>query len=184
MPSPLVHFTVAVSAAIAARDGSPLRGRRAVGAALVASVLPDIDLLAAALLPGGIAWHHGPTHSLVGAGGLGFGLALLLGLRGAPLLWTTLAGLSHPLLDWELGTPGASSAFGVPLAWPISAAKSISPYPVFLPFKIHEPGFLANMFSREAVAPYLVELVFSATVLGYVRLTRGRFRWRPRGPPA
>lgn len=183
MPSPLVHFAVAVSAAVSARDGSPLRGRRAVAAALVASVLPDIDLLAAALLPGGMAWHHGPTHSLLGAGALGLGLALLLGLRGAPLVWTSLAGLSHPLLDWQLGTPEAASAFGVPLGWPISDAKSISPYPIFLPFTIHEPGFLANMFSREAVAPYLRELAFSSVVLGYVCLTRGRFRWRVRKSP-
>ncbi|GDX78977.1 hypothetical protein LBMAG42_07880 [Deltaproteobacteria bacterium] len=180
MPSPIAHVAVAVAAALAAPDGSPLRARSAVLAAAVASLLPDLDLLAAATLPGGIEWHHGPTHSLLGAGFLAFAFGLAVGLRGAPLLWTMFCGFLHPILDWELGVPGGPSTFGVPLFWPMIATKFIAPYPLFRPFNIHEAGFITNMFTPAALGPYLRELVFAAVVLGYVRFTRGRFRVLPR----
>ena len=180
MPSPLAHCAVALAAGVAAPSGSPLRAGRAVLAAAIAGVVSDVDLLLSATLPGGIAWHHGPSHSLIGATLLGLLVGLAFGQRGASLAWCGIAGFSHPILDWELGDPATASTFGVPLAWPFSSQKFVSPVPIFLAFGIHREGFLLNMVAPDALAAYLREAVFSACVLGYVRFTRGRFRVLPR----
>lgn len=188
MPSPIAHVAVALAAGVAAPDGSPLRARRALLAAALSSVISDGDLLLVATLPGGILWHHGPTHTLIGAALLGLVVGLAFGLRGVALAWTVICALLHPVLDWELGVPGASPTFGVPILWPLWPDKFVSPYPIFRPFNIHEAGFLANMFTPAAVGPYLREVVFGGVVLAYTALTRGRFRVlrfkrrRPGGP--
>lgn len=164
MPSPIAHFAVAALPALLAAPGSPLRTARGLVALAVASVLPDADLLLVLALPGGIGWHHGPTHSLVGAAGLGALAGAAVGLRGRALLAALVVGATHPLLDALVGEPGGSRAYGVPLFWPLSGEKYISPWPLFMPYRIDEPGFLANMVSPRAVAPYLRELGFAAVV--------------------
>ncbi len=164
MPSPIAHFAVAALPALLAAPGSPLRSARGLAALAVASVLPDADLLLVMALPGGIGWHHGPTHSLLGSVLLGGLAGALGGLRGGALLTAAAVGATHPLLDALVGEPGASRAYGVPLFWPLSGEKYISPWPLFMPYRIDEPGFLANMLSPHAVAPYLREVVFAAVV--------------------
>ena len=142
-------------------------------ASAVASLIPDADLVLVALLPGGIAWHHGPSHSLVGAALLGAAVGLSAGLRGRVLAWVVVAAVTHPVLDWELGEPGGDPRFGVPLLWPLVTTKMIAAWPIFRPFHIHEPGFVANMFRADAVVPYLRELGFGAVVMGAAWLGAG-----------
>ncbi len=178
MPSPIAHLAAAVAAGVAAPAGSPLRARRALLAAAIASVIPDADLLLSATLPGGIAWHHGPTHSLFGAALLGCLVALAARLRGTAGLWVVVSAVLHPLFDWQLGLPGQPPTFGVPLFWPMREARYVAAHPIFRPFGIHEPGFLANMFTRSAVEPYAREVVFAAVVLGYAFFAG---RWSGRG---
>lgn len=180
MPSPIAHVAAAVAAGVAAPSGSPLRARRALLAAAIASVLPDADLLLSATLPGGIAWHHGPTHSLLGAALLGCLVALAAGLRGTAGLWVVVSAVLHPLFDWQLGVPGDPPSFGVPLFWPMRETRYVAAHPIFRPFGIHEPGFLANMFTRAAVEPYVREVAFAAVVLGYA-FVAGRRSARRRG---
>jgi membrane-bound metal-dependent hydrolase YbcI (DUF457 family) len=165
VPSPIAHLAVASLAPLLAPPGSPLRGARGVAALAFASLLPDADLLLVAVLPGGIVWHHGPTHALVGAAALGVAAALAGGLRGGALAAAALVGATHPLLDALVGEPGGSSAYGVPLFWPASDTRYVSPVHVFAPYRIDEPGFLANMWSPRAVGPYLRELAFAAVVV-------------------
>ena len=170
MPSPIAHFAVAAVPALVAGAGSALRTPRCLLVVAVASVLPDADLLLVMALPGGIAWHHGPTHSLLGAVALALALGALGGLRGKALLAAAFAGFTHTLLDALVGEPGGSAAFGVPLFWPASPARFVSPAPLFMPYRIDEPGFLANMVSPGAVAPYLREIGLSAMLVGMAAL--------------
>lgn len=177
MPSPIAHFAVAALPALLAARGSALRTRWGLGAMAVASVLPDADLLLVLLLPGGIGWHHGPTHSLIGAALLGLVAGAAGRLRGRELLAAAVVGATHPLLDALVGEPGGPREYGVPLFWPLSPEKHISPWPMFMPYRIDEPGFLANMVSPRAVGPYLRELLFAAGVAAVAlvgRLARGR----------
>ena len=163
MPSPLAHTAFSLAAAMAAAPGAPVRRVPALFAAIVAGLVPDADLVVVALT-GDMAWHHGPSHSLVGAAVLGLGVGAAFGLRGRALAWCVVAGAAHPLLDWELGDPADAARFGVPLGWPVWPARHISPWPWFLPFHIHEPGFIANLLRPDAVAAYVRELVFAGVV--------------------
>ncbi len=143
-----------------------MRSPRTLALLALASVLPDADLLLVMLLPGGIAWHHGPTHSLLGSLGLGVALGLAGGLRGRALLAVGFAGVTHPLLDALVGEPGGSAEFGVPLFWPVSSERFVSPWPLFVPYRIDEPGFLRNMVSPGAMGAYVREVAVAVAVLG------------------
>jgi membrane-bound metal-dependent hydrolase YbcI (DUF457 family) len=163
VPSPLAHIGIglALHAAVQERGGRPWD---AVGLLVAAaSVAPDGDIAAAALLPGGIAWHRGPSHSLVGAALLGVLVARVgVGLyRRVGRPWPAratftivAAALAHVPLDWSTGQPGAPTSFGVPWAWPLTARKWIDPNPWFGAYHIDQPGFLANMFAPEALPVY------------------------------
>lgn len=174
VPSPLAHAGLALALrVVVARPGAPVLDRVALAAA-VASLVPDLDMVLVVLLPGGLAWHHGPTHSLVGAalGGLATGLAFRLDRGG---LWVaTLAGLLHAPMDFLTGVPGAPARYGVPLFWPLLADRYISPWPWFPPFNIDREGFLWHMVSREALAVYAREGVTAAAALGLALLGRRR----------
>ena len=118
--------------AVAAACGSTYIPPRLAAAMLIASVLPDIDMIGYALgfrHPSPFA-HRGFTHSLV------FALAVgLLALAAAPRMKTKrviaffavfLAILSHSLLD-ALG-----GWYGVPFFWPFDEARYALPWPSFI----------------------------------------------------
>lgn len=141
---------------------------------------PDVDLLAAAL-PGGLAFHHGPTHSLIGAALLGLlcaGPSVRRARSPRIALVCVLAGLLHVAMDWQTGEPGAPVRFGVQWAWPFSDVRAMAADPFFGAYHIDQPGFLLNLASVAAVGPFLRELLVVAGVSlcawGVRRLQRGR----------
>jgi len=119
--------------AVAAACGPKYIPPRLAVAMLIASVLPDIDMIGYALdyhYPSHFA-HRGFTHSLI------FALAVgLLALATAPHMKTKrviaffavlLATLSHSFLD-ALG----GGWYGVPLFWPFDEARYNLPWPSFI----------------------------------------------------
>jgi len=152
---------------------------RTVFAAAVASVAPDADIVLAALHPAGLAWHRGPSHSMVGAALLGGGVAWAARLRGTAA-WAAvlLAAVLHVPFDWSTGEPGAPVRYGVPWAWPFLDARFIDADPWFGAYRIDEPGFLANMWAAGALPIYGRELGTAAGLVGLAALGRyARRRW-------
>lgn len=123
MPTVITHALLPVIGAAALPS---LRlPKRLIGAAIVAAVLPDADVIGRLLFdyPGTHPLgHRGWTHSIAFALLLGaLGLAAASALRSTPrLAFATLflSGLSHPLTD--MLTNGGS---GVMLLWPLSLEK-------------------------------------------------------------
>lgn len=182
VPSPLAHVGLAAALQLAvARE--PVATRTTVAVAF-ASVAPDLDLVLVLVLPGGLAWHHGPTHSLLGAGLIGLAVALLGRVRGAAARVAVVSGaLLHVPLDWSTGEPGSPAAYGVPWAWPFDPARAIDPTPWFGAFHIDRAGFLVHMVSPEALPVYGGELatVIVGVLLG---LAIRRLRASRAGAPA
>lgn len=177
MPSPVAHVGIAlcVYAALSPRGSRPWD--RAGFAAAFASVAPDLDLV------GGLAWHHGPTHSLVGAGAIGIAVASLFRVEG----WgarsaIVLGALLHVPMDWATGQPGAPVAFGVPWAWPFSSERAIAADPWFGAYQIDGPGYLANMFRGEAATFYAKEAATVALAAGFAWAITSLRRSRTRAP--
>ncbi len=127
---------------------------RLVPVLLIASVVPDLDVILAATLPGGMGWHHGPTHSLPGAAALGWGVARIGRLGRGDTALAILVAVSHVALDWSTGAAGAPVEFGVPLIWPVSSQRYMDAHPWFGAFGIDKPGFLRHMFARDAWPVY------------------------------
>lgn len=187
MPSPIAHVGLALAAQLALLSTSTrlLPGRallRDAAAVAFAAIAPDLDILAVILLPGGIAWHRGPSHSLLGATLIGALVAWAARVRGAAA-WAAvvLAAVVHVPLDWSTGERGAPSAFGVPFFWPFDATKAISADPWFGAYHIDRAGFLANMFAPEALPVYGKEV---ATVLVATALAGALRALRSRAPAA
>ncbi len=177
MPSPLAHVGIALALRlVAAPRASPVLDRVAV-AASVASVVPDLDMLLVLALPVGLAWHHGPSHSLLGAAIGGWAVGRLARVDRRGLAICAVAGLSHAPMDYLTGVPGAPASYGVPLLWPVVAERFIAPHPWFTPFNIDREGFLWHMVSPEAARVYAREAV-TVAVAGLfalvVRLSRAR----------
>lgn len=181
MPSPLAHAGVALClyAALQPRGGRPwdLAGL----CVALASVAPDLDIAAVAVLPGGLAWHRGPSHSLLGAALLGLSIAAIGGHRRRWSLLTraaiVAAAVLHVPLDWSTGVPGAPSSLGVPWAWPFDAAKAIDPRPWFGAYHIDRPGFLSNMIAPDALPVYGREagtVAIAGLVAVAIRVIRAR----------
>lgn len=183
MPSPLAHVGAALALVIALEPPGVRVGPRVALAAAFASVAPDLDILLAVVHPAGLAWHRGPSHSIVGAAIIGGVCAWAARVRGGTA-WAAVVGaaLLHVVFDWTTGEPGAPAHYGVPWAWPISGAKALDATPWFGAYKIDEAGFLANMWSAHAFPVYLREL---GTVGGLVGVALGVRRARqPRGGAA
>ncbi len=186
MPSPLAHIGAAL--ALQAAVSPPTRALcvRIAGVAAVASVAPDLDIALAVALPDGLAWHRGPSHSVLGAIAIGLAIGAAARIRGAAA-WVTVVGSAvlHVPFDWSTGDPGAPARYGVPWAWPFSTAKSIDSHPWFGAFDIDEAGFLAHMWSPKALPLYGRELATVATLGAAalaLRWARGRWgRWSQRG---
>lgn len=177
MPSPLAHVGAALALVLVLERPGARIGPRVVLAAAFASIAPDLDILLAAVHPAGLAWHRGPSHSLIGAALIGAVCAAVARVRGAAA-WAAViaAALLHVLFDWSTGHPGAPAAYGVPWAWPIWRHKSIDATPWFGAFKIDEAGFLANMWAPHAAGVYLRELGTVGVLVGVALLVRSARR--------
>ena len=108
------------------------RGRippRLLIAGVVASMLPDIDVIAFALhIPYDSAFgHRGATHSLLFALLVAVIAALLSGRlnsnRWQAAAWMFVCAISHPLMDAM-----TSGGLGVAIAWPWSDARWFAPW--------------------------------------------------------
>lgn len=131
-----------------------------VATVAVTAVAADLDLLPDLWLGDGIHFHHGPTHSLVGALVIGaLGVAALGARRSGPAAAACLvAALLHAPLDYTTGEPGAPEKYGVQFFWPASARRYIDPQPYFGAYHIDREGGLLHMFTGDAAANYGVEL--------------------------
>ncbi len=173
MPSPVAHVGLALALRWGlSRPGSPWADRVALACA-VASITPDFDMLLVMALPGGIAWHHGPTHSLLGAALAGVVVSAFARLSRREAWLPVAAAVMHVPLDYLTGEPGGPAHFGVPVFWPLYGERMVSPWPWFIPFGIDRQGFLAHMFTPEAGWAYGRELVTVLVGLAIARYGRG-----------
>lgn len=127
MPTIITHAAVPLALWCASERGriSP----RLLGAGIVASMLPDADVLAFALhVPYADSFgHRGASHSLLFAAVIA--LLAVIGcrwLQARPwqaLAWTFVCAASHPLLDAM-----TSGGLGVALAWPWSDHRWFAPW--------------------------------------------------------
>lgn len=152
MPSPLAHIGLSLALAAAFRRPYTLRDRALLSFAAIA---PDFDVLPMLWDPQGLRFHHGPTHSLLGAAVIGLVLSIFSHHR-LPVVAATLL---HVPLDWSTGDPGVAARYGVPLFWPFSPEKYIASHTWFGAFGIDTPSGLGAMFSPEAVAIYGKEVL-------------------------
>jgi membrane-bound metal-dependent hydrolase YbcI (DUF457 family) len=153
MASPLGHAAVGAATAlvVARATGTPDSAALWVGA-LVASGIPDLDVLLP-LLGAGPRTHRNATHSLVVVAGVILaGLAavrwLELGWSGG-LLWAwAMALVSHPLLDVATtGTTLGGSGWGIPLFWPFSRRR----------FSLRRPLLVSDRSQSHSLADVLRE---------------------------
>lgn len=165
MPSIITHAAVPLALWCAAD-----RGRippRLLAAGVIASMLPDADVLAFALhIPYADAFgHRGASHSLLFAGVLAV-LAALLAFFGSRRPWSAglcqprlastvqaasfvfVCAASHPLLDAL-----TSGGLGVALAWPWSEHRFFAPW---RPIRVSP--FAPQFFSARGLATLLSEL--------------------------
>ena len=151
MPSPVGHSLAGLTVAGALGVTDPL----ALGAAVLAANLPDIDYLIAGR-------HGGRSHSLGAAAlcGAVTGLALLLfGFS----FWAgcALGGLacaSHVLLDYLGKTPEDADRGGIPVFWPLSRRPYASPR-----------HFFRTIVARRGSGPMLPRLVNRSNVRALLR---------------
>ena len=122
MPTILSHAAIPLAAGLGL--GKSVIPRRLLAAGVVASMLPDFDVIAFKL---GVAYadgfgHRGASHSLLFAllvGLLACAVApLLRASRAKALVFVGLSAASHPLLDML-----TNGGLGVALCWPWSDAR-------------------------------------------------------------
>ena len=155
MPTILSH--IAPPLALRFGLGGNTISRPLLIAGLVASVLPDLDVLAFRLnvAYSHVLGHRGFSHSLLFALGLA-----LLALISAPLLRSSrplafvfvgLAAVSHPLLDMI-----TNGGLGVALLWPWSAERFFAPWRVIevSPLSLH------RLFGPRGIAVLTSELLW------------------------
>lgn len=180
MPSPLAHAGLALCLYAAVADRPSARAALVVG---LASILPDFDVLPMLWDPRGIAWHRGPTHSLLGAAALGLAASVAVsGWRDRAAC--VAAAALHVPLDWSTGAPGAPVRYGVPVLWPVLGQKFIAANPWFGAFGIDSPSGLRAMLGPEALAIYGKEaltVALGAALATAVRAVRRRASGSMRG---
>ena len=155
MPSVLSHPVVPIALGLAL--GSRVISGRLLATGAVASVLPDLDVLA---FPLGIPYahglgHRGASHSLAFAVFLGLVASIfaawLRAPRKAAFLFVFAAAASHGLLDML-----TNGGLGIALAWPVSDER------FFFPVRVIEasPLSLRRFFSSDGAAVMVSELLW------------------------
>lgn len=184
MPSPLAHIGIALAAEHLLRRPGERWDPRVLVTVAVTAVAADLDLLPDLWLGEGIHFHHGPTHSLVGALLLGALAVWSLGGRrrfGAAAA-CVIAALLHAPMDYTTGEPGAPEKYGVQYLWPWSERRYIDARPIFGAYHIDREGGLVHMFTGDAAANYGVELAAVAAAWGVAGLgAAGARRYAQRG---
>lgn len=161
MPTPLAHTGFALALLTAA--GIPRGGLLTYGLPLVLLAnAADIDFFPGVITGNAVAFHHGVTHSLLFA--LVVGLAVARSLR-IDVHLALLTAVSHPILDWLTGEPGADVAtYGVALWWPLPT-RYMCDWHLFGAYHIDSLGLIGGVLTPGAVVPMLREVGFVATCL-------------------
>ncbi len=171
MPSPLAHTLAGCTAAtLAAARHAPsgVRWRWLLLLVLLAN-LPDLDFLPGLFIGQPEAFHRGASHSAAAALLCGGALGAVGWWRGARVgLWFALgAGAygSHLVLDFF--SPATDASSGLPLLWPLSAERFLSPWPLFLSIEKSGvgAGFLASLLSAHNLVAVVWEAVLLAPVV-------------------
>lgn len=184
MPSPVAHIGIALAVEHLLRRPGQSWHPRVLGTVAFAAVAADLDLLPDLWLGEGIRFHHGPSHSLLGALVIGGLCVWALGRRrslGAAAA-CVCAALAHAPMDYTTGEPGAPEKYGVQYLWPWSERRFIDAQPWFGAYHIDQEGGLLHMFTGNAAANYGVELATVAAAWGLAGLgAAGARRFAQRG---
>lgn len=164
MCSPAGHILIGAACwfALAPRTGLERAPRLA---ALAATVFlangPDLDYLPGLAVGDLNRWHYQGTHSLffsvLLALALAWGVRRRIAPRAAVLPVFLAASLSH--LAADLLTMDFSPPPGIPLLWPLSDARFISPVPLFVNF---QKATLEQLFTAANLGPLLREVLLTA----------------------
>ena len=155
MPTVLTH--PAVPLAIAAALGQKVIDPRLLTVGIVASIVPDLDVIAFLLgiAYSDIAGHRGITHSLAFAVGLGLvaiaASRFLRSSRSVAFWFVTICTASHGLLDMF-----TNGGLGIALLWPITDER------YFFPARVIEvsPLSIRRIFSEAGLRVLGSELLW------------------------
>jgi membrane-bound metal-dependent hydrolase YbcI (DUF457 family) len=116
MPLPVAHALVGATVNTSLNNSRQALSFKAIGLSVFLAICPDFDYALNFLRIGDGGWHHGFTHSIVFAIGVGLVCWLILKDRRPATLFILCAVVaSHTLLDYLL-----TESRGVALFWPIT----------------------------------------------------------------
>ena len=177
MASPAGHALVGLGLAVVVAQATGTQSSPALWlGAIVASGLPDLDLIPVIFGHSSRRVHRYATHSLLTLGALIFAGALAWSLLpgdvepGLGLAWAA-ALLSHPLLDLAgTGPVAAARGFGVALLWPLSSRRWFLRQPVLRTAQLtvcRSTEELCKAIGPElsSLAPVLIILVLLSALL-------------------
>ncbi|MBI1884406.1 MAG: metal-dependent hydrolase [Chlamydiae bacterium] len=177
MPSPLGH---ALASAILHKKkvpGSWSGDWKRLLFHMFCGMSPDLDFLPGLFLGNISLYHHGFTHSILGAGLMGAFFWVVYGLWRR--VWKVndlffLMGLVslHPLMDvLALDT---ASPYGCPLGYPFSKVSVMSPYVFFQ--DIHRAGLRNFLFGKNNLLAFGIEAIFFLPLMMALSYREGRSR--------
>jgi inner membrane protein len=181
MPTIITHAVIPI--AVGYGLGKDVVSPRLVFAGIVASILPDLDVIAFRY---GIPYssdfgHRGFTHSLAFALALGIIAALIASLlrskRLNAFLFISIAAASHGLLDML-----TNGGLGVALLWPYSSERMFFPWRVINVSPLSLWQFL-GLRGWYVIASELLWVWLPAAVL-FILLSLGTSKNRTAGPKA
>jgi len=125
--TPLGHMCVGLAWAWIVDGSRATRGRAATSAACAA--LADLDFLPGLAIGDPARFHHGPSHSVAVLTAMALGIlacwSRIRPLEKRDVALVLGAVLSHLVIDFFTDDPGIRR--GLPLAWPLSTGRVLSP---------------------------------------------------------
>lgn len=183
MPSPVLHSAAAVVLVRYLPDAASGRLRRFVllASLIVAANAPDLDFVPGLLVGDVLRFHHGASHSLLGAAlvALASGvLARSLGY-GSPMRLGLLLGLAlstHLLLD--MLSSFSDERHGVALAWPWLTERVASPIPIFIGIRLDTTASnpLRGLLQLHNLLAVLWEVLVVCAIWGFAHMTGAKAR--------
>lgn len=178
MPTPIGHCLAATTIRLLGPAPGVRRSWFLFFFIVAVANLPDVDFLPGYLVGNPIAFHWGPTHSLMAVVLVGGLTGLLAGAIGGA--YVTMIGLaitayaSHIFMDMMLG--GSQSQVGLQVFWPFSRGQFMLPWTVFrmAPAEIQTRP-LAVLFSSAMMPVIVRELLVMVPV---VTVSWMLARWR------
>ncbi len=171
MPTPIAHTGFALSLALLqdAHLGALTPRARLARAALLVALAADVDFVPGLLTGSAVAFHHGATHSIAFA----VLLAGLAALAVGPSRYWLPATLSHPLLDWVTGEPGADvRKYGIEALWPFDSTRYMSDWHAFGAYHIDTLGLVGGVLTWGATANLTREVGFAVACVGVAAVIR------------